>query len=76
MMFLNFNPIQMGADFTSFHISEIENEVRDMVDSLLFRYGHEEFSIDILKNEMASRQIDYDELPQSCRDMIDELEVC
>ena len=35
---MNFNPIQMGADFTSWYMSDVEIKVRGMVDELCRLY--------------------------------------
>lgn len=72
---MDFNPIQMGAGFTSWYMSDIEIKVRSMVDELQFRYGHGEMPRCVVDSEMQSLGIDYYTLPHSCQNMIDELEV-
>ena len=37
---MNFNPIQMGADFTSWYMSDVEIKVRGMVDELQYYCIH------------------------------------
>lgn len=72
-----FNPIQMGADFTSWYMSDIECTVRDIVDQLHFYYGrHNEVPIDVLEKELQDKNLNYADLPFSCKEMIDELEIC
>lgn len=73
---MDFNPIQMGAAFASWYMSDIEIKVRSIVDELSFRYGHDEVPIDAVTDALESWGIKYEYLPQSCKDMIDELEVC
>lgn len=73
---MDFNPIQMGAAFTSWYMSDIEIKVRSIVDELYYRYGGNEVPIDAVTNALEFWGIKYKYLPQSCRDMIDELEVC
>jgi len=72
---LDFNPIQMGSDFTSFHISEIEIEVRNMVNELHACFMYHSIPVDRINLELKYRGLDYNSLPQSCKDMIDELDV-
>ena len=72
-----FNPIQMGADFTSWYMSDIEIRVREMVDEL---HSYANHGVDITKDaidfELYNLGINYEDLPQSCKDMIDELDIC
>ena len=71
---MNFNPIQMGAGFTSWYISDVEIKTRTMVDEIKACWGS---SVDrnIVSREMSQRGLYYPDLPQSCVDMIDELDV-
>lgn len=71
----SFNPIQVGPSFAAYYMTDLENEVRSMVDEILFKSGGEEVSIDVLNYEMKSRGINYDDLPDFCKEMIDEIEV-
>ena len=71
----DFNPIQMGPDFTSFHISEIEIEVRDMINELRAGFMYHSIPVDRINLELKYRGLDYNLLPQSCKDMIDKLDV-
>ena len=72
-----FNPIQMGPDFTSWYMSDIEIRVRSMVDELMFEYGHHnEIPIDIVNQRIHDYGFIYEDLPQSCKNMIDELKIC
>lgn len=70
----DYNPIQMGSSFTSFHESELEFEIRDMVDSLIRQYGYV-VPVTSIDTELTHRNLIYNDLPQSCKDMIDELDV-
>lgn len=72
-----FNPIQMGADFTSWYMSDIEIRVREMVDEL-HSYVNHGISItkDAIDSELYNLGVNYEDLPQSCKDMIDELDIC
>jgi hypothetical protein len=73
---MNFNPIQMGADFTSWYMSDVEIRVRGMVDELLFYNRHGiPISPEVVERELYELGLRYSELPQFCRDMIDELEL-
>ena len=70
-----FNPVQTGAAFTSWYMSDIEIKVRSIVDELSFRYGHDEVPIDAVTMALDDWGIKYEYLPQSCKDMIDELNI-
>jgi len=70
-----FNPIQTGAAFASWYMSDIEIKVRSIVDELSFQYGHDEVPIDAVTMALDDWGIKYEYLPQSCKDMIDELNV-
>lgn len=71
-----FNPIQMGADFTSWYMSDIEIRVREMVDEL-HSYTNHGIGItkDVIDSELYNLGINYENLPQSCKDMIDEINI-
>ena len=73
---LDFNPIQMGADFTSWHMSDIEIKVRGMVDELCYysRYGVR-ITKDAIDRDLYDLGLNYNDLPQSCKDMIDEIDI-
>lgn len=75
MFNFDYNPIQMGSDFTSFHMSELEIEIRSMVDELYFHYRDKPISIEYIDYQLEQRGLDYFDLPQSCKDMIDELDI-
>jgi len=74
---MNFNPIQMGADFTSWYMSDLEICVREMVDEL-HSYANHGIGItkDAIDSELYNLRVNYEDLPQSCKDMIDELDIC
>lgn len=73
---MNFNPIQMGADFTSWYMSDVEIKVRGMVDELQYYCIH---GVTITKeridSDLADLGLNYEDLPQSCKDMIDEIDI-
>lgn len=73
---MNFNPIQMGSDFTSWYMSDVEIKVRGMVDELQYYCVH---GVKITKNaidqELHNLNLIYEDLPQSCKDMIDEIDI-
>ena len=73
---MNFNPIQMGADFTSWYMSDVEIKVRGMVDELAYysRYGVT-ITKDAIDSDLHDLGLIYEDLPQSCKDMIDELDI-
>lgn len=73
---MNFNPIQMGADFTSWYMSDVEIKVRDMVNELRAGFMYHDVPIDRINLELKYLGLKYEDLPQSCKDMIDELDVC
>ena len=73
---LNFNPIQMGSEFTSWYMTETELAVRDMVNELHAGFMYHDVPIDRIDLELNNLGLEYDSLPQSCKDMIDELDVC
>lgn len=73
---MDFNPIQMGADFTSWYMSDIEIKVRNMVNELHAGFMYHEVPIDRINFELNYLGLNYEDLPQSCKDMIDELDVC
>lgn len=73
---MNFNPIQMGADFTSWYMSDVEIKVRDMVNELYAGFMYHDVPIDRINLELKYLGLKYEDLPQSCKDMIDELNVC
>lgn len=73
---MNFNPIQMGADFTSWYVSDVENKVRDMVNTLHAGFFYDEVPIERVNLELGYLGLNYADLPQSCKDMIDELDIC
>lgn len=72
---MNFNPIQMGSDFTSWYISDIECKVRDMVNSLKAGFYFHTIPAERINIELEYLGLNYENLPQSCKDMIDELDV-
>lgn len=73
---MNFNPIQMGSDFTSWYLSDVEIKVRDMVNDLKTGfYYHNAIPAERIKVELDYLGLNYHDLPQSCKDMIDELNV-
>lgn len=71
-----FNPIQMGADFTSWYMSDIEIRVREMVDEL-HSYVNRGVGItkDAIDSELYYLGVNYEDLPQSCKDMIDKINI-
>lgn len=71
---MNFNPIQMGSDFSSWYLSDLEIRVRNLVDQLMIKFDNH-VPIDILEYELINQNLSYNNLPQSCKDIIDELEV-
>lgn len=73
---MNFNPIQMGADFTSWYITDVEIKVRDMVNELHAGFMYHDVPVDRINLELKYLGLEYEDLPQSCKDMIDELNVC
>lgn len=73
---MNFNPIQMGADFTSWYMSDVEIKVRQMVNELYLKFRDRDISIEYIDWELNNLGLDYMSLPQSCKDMIDELDIC
>lgn len=73
---LDFNPIQMGPEFTSWYMSDVEIKVRGMVNELHAGFMYHDVPIDRINLELKYLGFDYDSLPQSCKDMIDELDVC
>lgn len=73
---LDFNPIQMGPEFTSWHMTEVELAVRAMVNELFVNFMDHDVPIDRIDLELSYLGLEYDSLPQSCKDMIDELDVC
>lgn len=73
---MNFNPIQMGADFTSWYVTDVEIKVRDMVNELHAGFMYHDVPIDRINLELKYLGLKYEDLPQSCKDMIDELDVC
>lgn len=73
---MNFNPIQMGSDFTSWYISDIEIKIREMVNTLHVGFMYHEVPAERIDLELKFLGLNYEDLPQSCKDMIDELDVC
>lgn len=73
---MNFNPIQMGPEFTSWYMSDVEIKVRDMVNALHAEFMYHEVPIERINLELELLGLKYEDLPQSCKDMIDELDVC
>jgi len=73
---MDFNPIQMGAEFTSWYTSDVENKVRDMVNALHAGFMYHDVPIDRIDLELQYLGLEYNSLPQSCKDIIDELSVC
>lgn len=73
---MNFNPIQMGADFTSWYMTDLELRVRGMVDELCYycKYGVK-ITKDAIDQELYYLGVNYEDLPQSCKDMIDEIDI-
>lgn len=73
-----FNPIQMGPEFTSWYMSDLEIRTRSMVNEIFatMRDRHDSISVDRLYNALEEWGLEYDELPQSCREMINELTIC
>lgn len=73
---MNFNPIQMGADFTSWYMSDVEIKVRDMVDDF-HRYTSYGIGItkDAIDQGLYELGLNYMDLPQTCKDMIDEIDI-
>lgn len=73
---MNFNPIQMGPEFTSWYTSDLEIRVRGMVDELSYYNIHGvKIDVDVIERELYDLGVRYEDLPQSCKDMIDELDV-
>lgn len=72
---MDFNPIQMGSKFTSWYMTDVEIKVRGMVDELYAGFRDHPVPIDRLELELGYLGLKYEDLPQSCKDMIDELEV-
>ena len=75
MLGLEFNPIQMGADFTAFNLSELEHEIRSTVDYLQYIHGHGPMFVDEVDYHLARIGVDYDDLPYSCKQILDELDL-
>ena len=73
---MNFNPIQMGSDFTSWYISDVEIKIREMVNTLHAGFAYHEVPVERIDLELKFLGLNYQDLPQSCKDMIDELDVC
>lgn len=73
---MNFNPIQMGPEFTSWYMSDVEIKIRDMVNALHAGFIYHEVPIERIDLELKLLGLKYEDLPQSCKDMIDELDVC
>lgn len=66
----------MGPEFTSWYTSDLEIRVRGMVDELSFYNIHGvKIDVDIIERELHDLGVRYEDLPQSCKDMIDELDV-
>lgn len=73
---MNFNPIQMGANFTSWYMSDLEIRVRGMVDELHHYCAHGvKITKDTIDQELYYLGVNYEDLPQSCKDMIDEIDI-
>lgn len=73
---MNFNPIQMGSDFTSWYLSDVEIKVRGMVDELCFYTRHGvRITKEAVDQNLYELGLNYEDLPQSCKDMIDELDI-
>ena len=73
---MNFNPIQMGSDFTSWYVSDIEIKIREMVNTLHAGFAYHAVPTERIDLELKFLGLNYEDLPQSCKDMIDELDVC
>ena len=73
---MNFNPIQMGPEFTSWYVSDVEIKIRNMVNALHAGFIYHEVPIERINLELKFLGLRYEDLPQSCKDMIDELDVC
>jgi len=71
-----FNPIQMGPEFTSWYMSDVEIKVREMVNELHAGFMYQDVPVDRINLELSYLGLNYEDLPQSCKDMIDELDVC
>ena len=73
---MNFNPIQMGSEFTSWYMSDVEIKVRGMVDELQYYCIHGvKTTKDAIDQELHNLNLIYEDLPQSCKDMIDEIDI-
>ena len=73
---MNFNPIQMGPEFTSWYMSDAEIKVRGMVDELQYYCIHGvKITKDAIDQELYDLGLIYEDLPQSCKDMIDEIDI-
>ena len=73
---MNFNPIQMGSEFTSWYMSDVEIKVRGMVDELQYYCIHGvKITKDAIDQELHNLNLIYEDLPQSCKDMIDEIDI-
>ena len=71
-----FNPIQMGPEFTSWYMSDVEIKVRGMVDELCYYTKHGvKITKDAINQELYNLGLVYEDLPQSCKDMIDEIDI-
>jgi hypothetical protein len=71
----DFNPIQMGYDFTVWQEMEVESAVRRMVNELYVGFHGRSVPVERINLELKYLGLEYDSLPQSCKDMIDELDV-
>ena len=73
---MNFNPIQMGPEFTSWYMSDVEIKIREMVNALHAGFMYHEVPTERIDLELKFLGLKYEDLPQSCKDIIDELDVC
>jgi hypothetical protein len=57
-------------------MSDVEIKIRDMVNALHAGFMYHEVPTERIDLELEFLGLKYEDLPQSCKDMIDELDVC
>lgn len=72
---MDFNPIQMGSEFTSWYMSDLEIRVREMVNTLYVGFMYDTIPASRIDLELSFLGLNYEDLPQSCKNMIDELDI-